>query len=101
MLDAVVVVKIMLFKEKVLWLVEQEIYNLFYMKYDNILLFVGGEKYEENLWFIIEFYEKGFLCDFLKGNSVIWSQLCKIVEFMVRGMSICFCYFLVWYCEVL
>lgn len=100
MLDAVVAVKIMPFKEKASWLAEQEIYNLPHMKHDNILLFVGGEKHEENLWLITEFHEKGSLCDFLKGNSVTWSQLCKIAESMVRGMPICFCYFLVRYCEV-
>lgn len=101
MLDAAVAVKIMPFKEKASWLAEQEIYNLPHMKHDNILLFVGGEKHEENLWLITEFHEKGSLCDFLKGNSVTWSQLCKIAESMVRGMLNCLCYFLVWYCKVL
>lgn len=100
MLDAVVAVKIMPFKEKASWLAEQEIYNLPHMKHDNILLFIGGEKHEENLWLITEFHEKGSLCDFLKGNSVTWSQLCKIAESMVRGMPIWFCYFLERYCEV-
>lgn len=87
MLSSAVAVKIMPFKEKASWLAEQEIYNLPHMKHDNILLFVGGEKHEENLWLITEFHEKGSLCDFLKGNSVTWSQLCKISESMVRGMS--------------
>ncbi|NP_001292259.1 actin-related protein 2 precursor [Magallana gigas] len=87
MLDAVVAVKIMPFKEKASWLAEQEIYNLPHMKHDNILLFVGGEKHEENLWLITEFHEKGSLCEILKGNSVTWSQLCKIAESMVRGLA--------------
>ncbi|XP_061177449.1 activin receptor type-2B-like [Saccostrea echinata] len=87
MLNSVVAVKIMPFKEKASWLAEQEIYNLPHMRHDNILLFVGGEKHEENLWLITEFHEKGSLCDFLKGNTVTWSQLCKISESMVRGLA--------------
>ncbi|KAK3106491.1 hypothetical protein FSP39_021009 [Pinctada imbricata] len=82
-----VAVKIMPFKEKASWLAEQEIYNLPHMAHDNILLFVGAEKHEENLWLITQFHEKGSLCEYLKGNTITWSQLCKMAETMSRGLA--------------
>lgn len=82
-----VAVKIFPFKERQSWMTEQDIYNLPHMKHDNILCFIGAERREENLWLISEFHEKGSLSDYLKGNSLTWSELCKIAESMSKGLA--------------
>ncbi|XP_060075572.1 activin receptor type-2B-like [Ylistrum balloti] len=87
MSDQVVAVKIMPFKERSSWMTEQEIYKLPHMKHENLLAFIGAEKRDENLWLISVFHEYGSLSDYLKGNTITWSELCKIAETMTNGLA--------------
>lgn len=38
-------------------------------------------------WLITSYHTLGSLCDYLKGNTVTWPQLCRIAESMARGLS--------------
>ncbi|KAL5010258.1 hypothetical protein ScPMuIL_012563 [Solemya velum] len=86
-----VAVKIFPLQDKQSWLQEQDIYRLPHMKQENILMFIDSEKRGDNLtmelWLITEFHEKGSLCDYLKGNVLTWSELCKVSESMSRGLA--------------
>ena len=86
-----VAVKIFPLQDKHSWTVEQEIYNLAHMKHDNILNFIAVEKRGDNLnvelWLITEFHELGSLSDYLKGNTVTWSEMCKMAETMAQGLA--------------
>lgn len=86
-----VAVKIFPLQDKQSWLQEQDIYRLPHMKQENILQFIDSEKRGDNLttelWLITEFHEKGSLCDYLKGNVLTWSDLCKLSESMSKGLA--------------
>ncbi|XP_059177509.1 activin receptor type-2A-like [Physella acuta] len=89
--DQYVAVKIFPLQDKQSWMAELDIYNLPQMKHENILRFIASERKEDNLttelWLITEFHEKGSLCDFLKGNTITWAQLCHIGYTMTRGLA--------------
>ena len=83
--------KIFPLQDKQSWIAEQDIYKLPQMKHDNLLNFIATEKRGDNLsmelWLISEFHERGSLYDFLKGNLISWSEMCKIAETMSRGLA--------------
>ena len=82
-----VAVKITNMKEKSSWQTEQDIYNLPHMKHDNILRFIAAEKRGQELWLLTEYHDNGSLCDYLKANTITWSELCKISETMSCGLA--------------
>lgn len=83
------------------------------MRHPNILEFIGSEKRTAEqqqqcqqqlqmqqmvqhlvqqqpatvFWLITSYHQLGSLCDYLKGNTVTWPQLCRIAESMARGLS--------------
>lgn len=84
--------KIFPLQDRQSWVTEQDIYNLPRMSnHDNILKFIGTERRGDNLnmelWLITEFQQNGSLCEFLKGNTVTWSELCKLAESIASGLS--------------
>ncbi|XP_017782350.1 PREDICTED: activin receptor type-2A isoform X1 [Nicrophorus vespilloides] len=85
-----VAVKVFPVQDKQSWLQEQEIFKLPNMEHANILHFIGVEKHNDNLktefWLITAYHEIGSLCDFLKANTLSWTDLCKVVETMARGL---------------
>ncbi|KAF7266890.1 hypothetical protein GWI33_019819 [Rhynchophorus ferrugineus] len=85
-----VAVKIFPIQDKQSWQTEQEIFKLTNMTHPNILEFMGVEKRGDNLqaefWLITAYHEKGSLCDFLKGHTLTWNELCKIAESMAKGL---------------
>lgn len=56
------------------------------MKHPNILDFIGVERHQDEYWLITAYHSYGSLCDYLKGHTVTWDELCKISESMVRGL---------------
>ena len=89
--DDTVAVKIFPLQDKMSWANEQDIYKLPQMFHENILKFIGSEKRGDNLnielWLITEFHPNGSLYEYLKGNTVNWSELCKIAETMTMGLA--------------
>lgn len=84
-----VAVKVFPMQDKDSWQAEQEIFKLPRMKHQNILEFIGLEKRPSpnpELWLITAYHSRGSLCDFLKANTVTFSELCKIAETMSRGL---------------
>lgn len=92
LLTELVAVKIFPLRDKPSWVAEQEIFSLPQMNHENLLRFIAAEKRGDNLntelWLITEFHEHGSLYDYLKGNLVSWSELCKIAESMARGLAV-------------
>lgn len=90
--EELVAVKIFPLQDKQSWMTEQDIYKLPHMQnHDNILRFIGTERRGDNLnlelWLITEYQPNGSLFEYLKGNTVTWSEMCKIAETMSRGLS--------------
>lgn len=60
------------------------------MEHPNILSYIGVEKRGDNLqaefWLITSYHDKGSLCDYLKGHTLTWPELCRITESMARGL---------------
>lgn len=73
------------------WNTEQDIYRLPHMNHENILKFIGTERRADNLnielWLITEFQQYGSLCEYLKGNTISWTEMRKMAESMMRGLS--------------
>nr|CAH0110600.1 unnamed protein product [Daphnia galeata] len=86
-----VAVKIFPLQDKQSWLAEQEVFKLPQLDHANILQFMSAEKRGDSLqtefWLITAFHEKGSLCDYLKCNSLSWTDLCRIAEGMARGLT--------------
>ncbi|XP_052091605.1 activin receptor type-2A-like [Mytilus californianus] len=82
-----VAVKIFPMKEKVSWMMEQDIYKLPHMKHDNVLRFIAAEKRDDKLWLISQFHDLGSLCDYLKGHKLTWLDMLKIGESMAKGLA--------------
>lgn len=59
------------------------------MDHPNILQFIGVEKHGDNLqaefWLISAYHERGSLCDYLKGHTLTYNEVCSIAETMARG----------------
>lgn len=91
MLTDYVAVKIFPLQDRQSWATEQDIYNLPQMKHENVLKYIAAQKRGGNLnielWLITEFHEHGSLADYLKGNLITWSDLCRISETMARGLA--------------
>ncbi|XP_052829882.1 activin receptor type-2B isoform X1 [Octopus bimaculoides] len=89
LVDEYVAVKVFPLQDRESWLNEQEIYSLPHIRHENILRFIAAKQdtVKGDLWLITEYHEKGSLCDFLKGNCISWSELCKIGESMARGLA--------------
>lgn len=90
--EQTVAVKIFPLQDKQSWMTEQDVYKLPHMRnHDNILRFIGTERRGDNLnlelWLITEFQQNGSLFEYLKGNTVTWSELCKITETLASGLS--------------
>ncbi|GFO30096.1 serine/threonine-protein kinase receptor [Plakobranchus ocellatus] len=89
--DGFVAVKIFPQQDRQSFLAELEVYALPQLKHDNILKFIASEEREDGdstkLWLITEYHDRGSLCDFLKGNTVSWADLCKIGETMACGLA--------------
>nr|XP_018896703.1 PREDICTED: activin receptor type-2A-like isoform X2 [Bemisia tabaci] len=85
-----VAVKIFSTQDKQLWLTEQGIFMLAHMQHENILHFIGaevrGNELETQFWLITEYHSHGSLCNYLKGNTITWAQLCKICHSMAKGL---------------
>lgn len=75
-------------QDKQLWLTEQGIFMLAHMQHENILHFIGaevrGNELETQFWLITEYHSHGSLCNYLKGNTITWAQLCKICHSMAK-----------------
>lgn len=85
-----VAVKVFPMSNKNSWQTEQEIFKLAHMKHPNILEFIGSEKRFDQqtvFWLITSYHTLGSLCDYLKGNTVTFAELCRIAETMARGLS--------------
>ncbi|CAG0889733.1 unnamed protein product, partial [Darwinula stevensoni] len=86
-----VAVKVFPLQDKGSWMTEQEVYQLSQMSHQNILEFIGAEKRGEGLqteyWLITAYCQNGSLCDFLKGNTVTYSELCHITKSMMAGLA--------------
>lgn len=91
LMEDIVAVKIFPLQDKQSWLAEQDIYKLPHMNHQNILKFIAAERRGDNLnielWLITEFHQNGSLCEYLKGNTLSWSVLCKMAESMVCGLA--------------
>ncbi|KAL3836015.1 hypothetical protein ACJMK2_021468 [Sinanodonta woodiana] len=91
LMEDIVAVKIFPLQDRQSWMTEQDIYGLPHMDHDNILKFIAVERRGDNLnielWLITEFHPRGSLCDYLKGNTLTWSDLCKIAETMATGLA--------------
>ena len=89
LLDEHVAVKVFPIQDKDSWLNEQEIYSIPHIQHENILKFIAAKQDSNSgdLWLITEFHEKGSLSDYLKGNLITWSELCRIGESMARGLA--------------
>lgn len=90
--DADVAVKIFPPQDKQSWFTEQDIYRLPHVhNHDNILKFIGTERRGDNLnlelWLITEFQQNGSLCEYLKGNTITWLEMCKLGESMASGLA--------------
>lgn len=61
------------------------------MDHPNILQYFGVEKHGENLqvefWLITAYHERGSLCDYLKGHTLTWNELCLVAETMAKGKT--------------
>lgn len=86
-----VAVKVFPMSNKNSWQTEQEIFKLSHMRHPNILEFIGAEKRSEQqptlFWLITSYHTNGSLCDYLKGHTVTWEQMCRIAETMARGLA--------------
>jgi len=90
--DQLVAVKKFPLQDRQSWTTEQDVYKLPHMKnHDDILKFFGsfrnGDNLSLELWLITEFHEYGSLCEYLKGRTVSWSELCKMALSMARGLA--------------
>ncbi|BES95189.1 Activin receptor [Nesidiocoris tenuis] len=85
-----VAVKIFPIQDKQSWLNEQQIFKLPHMRHDALLRYIGverrGEGFQQEFWLITSYHEFGSLCDYLKANTLSWSQLCRIAESLSRGL---------------
>lgn len=86
-------------QDKQSWLTEQEIFRLPHMDHPNILQYFGVEKHGENLqvefWLITAYHERGSLCDYLKGHTLTWNELCLVAETMAKGKLQIYLYLLI------
>ncbi|KAL1505882.1 hypothetical protein ABEB36_005337 [Hypothenemus hampei] len=86
-----VAVKIFPIQDRQSWMTEKQIFSLPSTDHPNILQYIGAEKRDDNLttefWLITAYHENGSLCDYLKANTITWSELCKIAESMCRGLA--------------
>lgn len=89
--DEDVAVKIFPLSNKNSWQTEQEIFKLSRMKHANILEYIGVEKRSDTpptvFWLITSYHTLGSLCDYLKGHTVTWTEMCKIAESMAKGLA--------------
>ena len=62
------------------WQAEQDIYKLPRMEHDNILQFMGvvHTPLKREYWLMTKFHSRGSLCDFLKSNTVTFTELLKV-----------------------
>ncbi|XP_015794702.1 activin receptor type-2A [Tetranychus urticae] len=89
-----VAVKIFPAHEKNSWLTEQQVFMLPKFEHKNILPFLGFEKRENDnvpygieYWIISEFHELGSLYDYLKSNTIEFSDFLKISEGIACGLA--------------
>uniref|UniRef100_A0A3Q3XG63 Serine/threonine-protein kinase receptor n=1 Tax=Mola mola TaxID=94237 RepID=A0A3Q3XG63_MOLML len=86
-----IAVKIFPIQDKQSWQNEYEIFTLNGMRHENVLQFIGAEKRGSNmdveLWLITTYHEKGSLTDYLKANTLSWSEMCVIAQSMSRGLA--------------
>lgn len=87
MASELVAVKIFPMKEKLSWMMEQDIYKLPHMKHENILRFIAAEKRDDKLWLISQFHDHGSLCDYMKAHTLTWGEMCRIGESMAKGLA--------------
>ena len=90
--EADVAVKIFPPQDKHSWFTEQDIYRLPHVhNHDTILKFIGTERRGDNLnlelWLVTEYQAYGSLCEFLKGNTITWAEMCKLAESIASGLS--------------
>ncbi|XP_054155635.1 activin receptor type-2A-like [Oppia nitens] len=89
--DNSVAVKIFALQDRQSWQIEQEVYRLPQMKHQNVLKYLGTERRGEGLnteyWLITEYHYNGSLWDYLKANTVDWSQLLNIAQGIARGLT--------------
>ncbi|XP_043961035.1 activin receptor type-2B-like isoform X2 [Gambusia affinis] len=90
-LNEYVAVKIFASQNQESWQNERDVFLTPGMRHHNILRFIAAERRgslpESELWLISEFHERGSLSDFLKVNTVSWTELCHIAESMARGLA--------------
>ena len=82
-----VAVKIFPMKEKLSWMMEQDIYKLPHMKHEHVLRFIAAERRDTKLWLISQFHDHGSLCDYMKGHTLTWGEMCRIGESMAKGLA--------------
>jgi PREDICTED: similar to activin receptor IIA len=93
-----VAVKVFSSQEKDLALFEQEVFQLPQMKNENISNFLGCfAHYDESgneissfnpeYWLVTEYHELGSLYDYLKANTVSYSEMLKICEGIAKGLT--------------
>ena len=61
------------------------------MNHPNLLHFISsemrGEGLNQELWLITEFHPHGSIYDYLKANTLTWSEMCKIAESIAHGLT--------------
>ncbi|XP_033096462.1 activin receptor type-2B-like [Anneissia japonica] len=86
-----VAVKVFPLQDKLSWQLEQEIYSIPHMDHPNLLHFISsemrGEGLNQELWLITEFHPHGSIYDYLKANTLSWSEMCKIAESIAHGLT--------------
>lgn len=91
MLSECVAVKVFPMQDKQSWQNERDVFAGPGMRHDNLLRYITAEKrgsnMEAELWLITEYHERGSLCDYLKGNSISWVELCHVAETMATGLA--------------
>ena len=64
---------------------ELSIYQQPHFKHPNILLFIGSNKYPEELQLIFEYHQVGSLYDLLNKQTITMKQFCEIASSAARG----------------
>ncbi|CAG7730292.1 unnamed protein product [Allacma fusca] len=92
--NSYVAVKILPLREKASWKLEQDIYSLPLMiESEWIVRFICAKTHQPSdvdnlqLWLVSEYLEHGSLYDYLKGNTLKWTELLKIAITMCNGLA--------------
>lgn len=90
--DNLVAVKVFGLQDRQSWQTEQAVYLLPQMTHKNLLTYLGAERKGEGLateyWLITEYQPNGSLWEYLKANTVTWSQMLNIAQGIARGMPL-------------